>query len=312
LHPRRRQPHARRLDRPAARARPFILSNAEDKHTITLKRLERIAASKGKNIADLHKGGFNFLCFYDLDPILGRTDRGGIIRPTPRFTQLLEAACDIKPKIIALDTSADIFAGNENDRPQVRQFIGLLRGLSSKANCAVVVLSHPSLTGIKNKSGISGSTGWHNSVRARMLFRLDKKKKQDDDDDDDNSGVGNDDVRVLEFKKSQYSRKAESIKLRWKNGLFVPEPTIKSFTTLATEQRVNEVFLNLIARYDRQGRMVSYKPKANNYARGRVNLPPALLRASCTGTGPCCLEWRADISVKGRLDSTISPDTPFS
>jgi hypothetical protein len=32
-----------------------------------------------------------------------------------------------------LDNSADVFGGSENDRTQVRQFIGILRGLSISA-----------------------------------------------------------------------------------------------------------------------------------------------------------------------------------
>jgi hypothetical protein len=33
-----------------------------------------------------------------------------------------------------------------------------------------MLLSHPSLTGINSGTGLSGTTGWHNSVRARMYF----------------------------------------------------------------------------------------------------------------------------------------------
>ena len=43
------------------------------------------------------------------------------------FHRLREAACDIPPKMIALDIFADIVGGNENDRAQVRELIGLMR-----------------------------------------------------------------------------------------------------------------------------------------------------------------------------------------
>jgi hypothetical protein len=39
--------------------------------------------------------------------------------------------------------------------------------LAIAANGAVVLVTHPSLTGINSDSGLSGSTAWHNSVRAR-------------------------------------------------------------------------------------------------------------------------------------------------
>jgi hypothetical protein len=63
---------------------------------------------------------------------------------------------------------AALFALPENDRSQTRQFISLLRRLAIVSNGSVVLLSHPSLTGINSGSGISGSTAWHNSVRSRM------------------------------------------------------------------------------------------------------------------------------------------------
>ena len=73
--------------------------------------------------------------------------------------------------LIALDTAADMFGGNENDRSQVRQFIGLLRGLAITPMPACCWRSHPSLSGINTDSGLSGSTGWHNSVRSRLYFK---------------------------------------------------------------------------------------------------------------------------------------------
>lgn len=100
--------------------------------------------------ADLRAGGFYFKSLAGEDAILGAPDRSGTIKPTPLFDQLLEPAGDLKPKHIGIDTSADVFAGNEIDRTQVRQFIGLLRRLAIAANGSVVLLSHPSLTGINS------------------------------------------------------------------------------------------------------------------------------------------------------------------
>src|SRR5262245_61852125 len=54
--------------------------------------------------------------------ILGRTNRNGLVEMTPLFHRLTEAACDIRPKLIGLDTASDIFVGNENNRAEVTQF----------------------------------------------------------------------------------------------------------------------------------------------------------------------------------------------
>ena len=107
----------------------------------------------------------------------------------------VDFARDIRPKLIGLDTSADIFAGNENDRAQVRQFIGLIRGMAIDANAAVILCAHPSLTGMTSGSGLSGGTAWHNSVRARAYLRAATSQE--------GAGPGKD-LRVLEFMKSNY------------------------------------------------------------------------------------------------------------
>ena len=47
----------------------------------------------------------------------------------------------------------------------------LMRRLARAANGYVIMSAHPSLQGIASKSGLSGSTQWHNSVRARAYLR---------------------------------------------------------------------------------------------------------------------------------------------
>ena len=81
------------------------------------------------------------------DALLGAPNGRGLIEPTPLFHQLFEEASTVKPKVIALDASADVFGGNEIDRSQVRQFVGVqLRKLAGATDGAVILLSHPSLT----------------------------------------------------------------------------------------------------------------------------------------------------------------------
>jgi RecA-family ATPase len=145
---------------------PAIYVGAEDDGDELWRRLEDIAAHYGASLSDL-KDHLHRLA--GEDAILGRAERG-IVRPTPLFTQLKEAACDIRPKLIGLDTASDIFAGDENDRSQVRQFIGMLRGMAIASGAMVLVCAHPSLDGIRSGTGLSGSTGWHNSVRARAYM----------------------------------------------------------------------------------------------------------------------------------------------
>ncbi len=47
----------------------------------------------------------------------------------------------------------------------------MLRDLAIDHDCAVLLLSHPSLTGLNSGTGTSGSTAWNNSVRSRLYLQ---------------------------------------------------------------------------------------------------------------------------------------------
>ncbi len=151
-----------------------------------------------------------------------------------------------------------MYGGNENDRSQVRQFIGLLRGLAIAANAGALLASHPSLSGINTDSGLSGSTGWHNSVRSRLYFKAAKAAEGD---------KANPDLRELEVRKNNYGPSGEVIRMVWRNGVFVPVSQPSSLDRMAAEQEAEQVFLNLLNRFERQGQHVSPHPASpRNYA----------------------------------------------
>jgi RecA-family ATPase len=234
---------------------PFLYLNAEDEEDELHRRFAAVAY--GASLTEL-KGHLHLLALAGQDAVLGCPDRAnGLIQATPLFSRLTEAARDIRPKLIGLDTSADIFAGNENDRAQVRQFIGLLRGLAIAADAAVIVAVHPSLTGINSGTGLSGNTAWHNSVRARAYMR---PIKTDDGSEPDKS------LRQVEFMKSNYGPIAETVTLRWKTGVFVPEPKAGSLEKIAADANADDAFLQLLKRYSEQGRNVSDKKNSPTYA----------------------------------------------
>jgi RecA-family ATPase len=235
---------------------PAIYLNAEDEEDELFRRYADVARLYESSFADL-KNDLHLLAFAGKDAVLAHADRGGLVQPTPLFQQLSEAACDIKPKLVVLDTSADIFAGNENDRSQVRQFVGLLRRIAMAANCAVIVAFHPSLTGISTGTGMSGSTAWHNSVRARAYLRSVTTEKGEEPDTS---------LRQLDFMKSNYSALADSITLRWKNGVYIPEPKLGSLEKLAADAKADNVFLDLLAKYTASGRRLSDSKNSTNYA----------------------------------------------
>jgi RecA-family ATPase len=225
----------------------LYLSCEEDDDEIN-RRLEDIAKHYGVTRADL-KPSLHVISLAGKDAILGTADRTSQIRPTALFTQLRAEALRLRPMLIVVDTVADVFGGDEINRAQTRHFLTMLRGLITEIDSAMVLASHPSLEGIKSGSGISGSTAWHNSVRSRMYFR-------------NAAEVDDPELRVLEVKKANYAKTSEQILLRWKNGVYVPEPRAGSLDQMAADKKIDDLFLDLLRRFTKEGRKVSDKPSS--------------------------------------------------
>jgi RecA-family ATPase len=158
-----------------------------------------------------------------------------------------------KPRLLVLDTLADVFAGNENARSEARQFIGLLRGLAIDHGLAVVLVAHPSLFGMATGSGTSGSTAWSNSVRSRLYLEIIKGEDGREIDAD---------LRVLRVMKANYARAGHEVRLRWRDGCFILEGSAGGFDKLVADTNAENVFLHLLAAFTAQGRDVS--PNVSN------------------------------------------------
>jgi RecA-family ATPase len=234
---------------------PALFVDAEDNIDELHRRGDRVLAHYDATWADVH-GTLHLMSFAGLDAVLAVVDRSGKIEPTPLYKLLLEAARDLKPKMIGIAAAANVFAGNENDRSQVQQFIGLLTRMAIAAGGTVQLISHPSLTGINTDTGLSGKTQWHNSVRARCYLRSVKPKDGEQPDSD---------LREMVFKKNNYGPISASIILRYQNGLFLPEPGVVSMDQATREATAQDVFLDLVKRFNEQNRMVSDK-NCMNYA----------------------------------------------
>jgi hypothetical protein len=150
---------------------PAMFIDAEDDERVMHRRLAHIIDYYGIKFADLIRSGLHlFSWFGQEDTVLATVSRSGKMEPTPLYRGLLEAAGDIKPVSICIASCANVFVGNESDRPQVQQFVNLMTRVALAANGSLALIAHPSQTGITTGSGISGSTQWHNAVRARFYL----------------------------------------------------------------------------------------------------------------------------------------------
>lgn len=130
---------------------------------------------------------------------------------SPLFTQIVNLAIERGVQLVVIDTAADVFAGNENIRPQVRQFIALLTRLARAIDGAVLLLAHPSQTGRASGTGDGGSTAWNNSVRSRLYLKR---------PDAAGGNVTDADIRILSRLKANYAQAGAELTLRYSRGAF--------------------------------------------------------------------------------------------
>jgi DNA polymerase len=231
---------------------PALFIDAEDDANVLHYRSAGIAKYYGATYGQLADGGLHLVSWVGEDAVLAAPERhSSVMQPTALYRRLLEMAGDIKPRIISIASTSDVFAGNENDRGQVRQFNNLLNRVAIAANGTVVLTSHPSLTGINTGTGISGTTQWHNGPRARAVMSSVKPVEGE---------PCSDDLRKIEFHKNQYGRLEAAIYVRWQGGLYVPVTAAvadEAEREAARMRRAETVFLELLRRYTAQNQKLS-------------------------------------------------------
>ena len=140
---------------------PAIYIGAEDDKNEIHIRLAAIASHYQvtfKELSDLH-----VLCLLGDDATLCASNgKSGKVETTALYKQLYEAAGDIKPKNISIDTLSRAFAGNEIDRVQVYAFAMHMQALAMAAEGSVTILESPEP---------GGHGFWLRNIRLNSLAR---------------------------------------------------------------------------------------------------------------------------------------------
>lgn len=191
-----------------------------------------------------------FVCRKGRDNVLMHFPKaGGKGVRTPFWRQLAATVAYYRPRLVVIDTAADVFAGNENVRTEVRQFLQeALISIASRYQCAVLLLAHTSRTGATE--GVSGSTAWHNTVRSRLFLRRDEQR---------------DGVLILSHGKSNYGPEQADKLLRLVDGVPVLMAGELAEATDA-EVQCREHFLEMLRVFESQGRQVSDASRGGRYA----------------------------------------------
>ena len=183
--------------------------NAEDSPEEMSRRQRAICDHEGTSVEDYRD--LYLLSWASQDAAIAASDSSpNSITPTAAFRRLVMHIEDIRPGLVVLDPLSDLYEGDELRRAPARQFIGLLRKVTHKFGCAVLLASHPSLQGMQSRTGSSGSTAWGNSVRVRLyLERVSKSLSHDPRE------------RILRTTKANYGPDDDELRLCWTEGAFV-------------------------------------------------------------------------------------------
>jgi RecA-family ATPase len=228
---------------------PVIFYSAEEPESEMRRRLDRVARKRGINPDEIER-----LFFHFADPdkaLLGTLTQVGTIAPTPTFEALCRSVTDIRPALLIVDSVAAVFGGNQNDRVQARTFVSMFRRLAREAGCAIVLLDHPSLSGMASGTGRGGNVDWSNVVRSRLYLRTVEEEEAT--------------FRELEVVKSNYGPVGEKVRLRWEDGSFVLKGAQSAPQQAATFAKIDDLFLKLLDERNAQGRWVTPN-KATGYA----------------------------------------------
>jgi RecA-family ATPase len=137
----------------------------------------------------------------------------------------------------------------------VRSYVNLWRRIARQpSRPAVLLLDHPSLSGLTSGTGRGGNMDWRNAVRSALYLRVPEDKAEADRG-----------IRILETVKSNYAAPGKPVRLQWSDGGLALEHAPNSLHRLAKDAECEDTFLRLLDERNAQGRHVSDK-NGKNYA----------------------------------------------
>jgi len=223
---------------------PVVYFSAEDDEQELHRRLDRILIADGLAYADV--SGLFIRSTVGEGALLAERGRESF-KPSALAREIEAFARQTGARLVVLDTLANFYPGDENDRAQTTQFVDIVKGIALRCECAVVVLAHPSKSAMESGAGYSGSTAWHNAVRSRLYLKrvIDAGYEADPD------------ARVLRTTKSNYGPVGGELALTYSGGVFVTREAETGLDRMAATARAERVFLDLLGLLTSQGRRVN-------------------------------------------------------
>ena len=139
----------------------------EDEGAEVLRRLSWLPETTNGSVRDVVENRLHIVDLAGRGALWGPADSGH--RDTVATLTATGAAVEayvrkVQPRLIVIDPVAAAYGGNENDRGAVRAWLSHLNALAAETGAAVLLVAHPPKG--RDADHYSGSTDWHNGVRA--------------------------------------------------------------------------------------------------------------------------------------------------
>lgn len=186
--------------------RRVVYLSCEDREGVLHWRLTRICSHVGVDLAQL-RGSLEVLDLVGKPTILWEKDQTGnaLTAAYGALGRLMD-----KQTVLVIDGVSDTFGGNENARSEVKAFVNAMLAVIDPDDGAVLLVAHvnkPAAMATTTTEGYSGSTQWHNAVRARWyLF------PEISEDEERREPTGD---LILELQKSNLGRAHQSMRFHW-------------------------------------------------------------------------------------------------
>lgn len=205
---------------PVERRRVLYLS-CEDRESVLHWRLARIVAHLGITMAEL-RGHLQVIDLVGCDTLLWEKNLRDGTTLSEGWFELQRRVREYQTEVLFVDGISDTYGGNENAKTEVKRYVNCLVRLIPPDRGSIVLIGHiakPTASGAPTTEGYSGTTGWHNSVRARW-YLYPETQATDDGGRPEKTGE-----LLLELQKSNLGRMDQSMRFVWDNDkhLFVGE-----------------------------------------------------------------------------------------
>jgi RecA-family ATPase/5S rRNA maturation endonuclease (ribonuclease M5) len=224
---------------------PVMIFSAEEKLKRLHPRASRILASRGLSFDDVKRGRLELICDPENEPILATVDhRTGLVTPTLSLRRLERNIAALRPVLIIIENASDVFGGNGNDPIAVKRFVTRhLGGLCAISGATLALIQQPSVSGMRDETGRSGTVQWRNAGRWFLNFTTVKRTEDAPDDGE----------RELIVHKHNYGKSGERVRLRWDDGVFRPIGAASAIERAAAQAPIDDAFLACLVAATEQG-----------------------------------------------------------